>query len=135
MKLFPPGSSVNAVLDHIVQNGLSFYPSQAFLCDTAKIAEPGWIVNITGVALDSLLNPIVGATVWFTDSSGMSVSTVTSSSGSWKVSAAISNGVAIARLTAPGYSTPPFSRSGNILATFNNSAIIFADFSPVPVKV
>ncbi len=136
MKTFPPGSSPDAMIDWIVQNGLLLVPYHDYpsTCTNQADAVSDWDVAIQGTVLDTLGRPVVGATVIITDASGVAISGQTNASGVYRIHGPWLNGNLLKVTSNPvGYTNGPFSTQFSISA-LNHSTVIALSLSPTPIR-
>lgn len=134
MKIFPPGSSPDAMLSWIEQNGFVLVPYQDSDCAASHDAISDWEVTIQGTLLDTLGRPVVNATVIVTDSSGVARSGQTNASGVYKIPGPWLNFNLLRVTSNPvGYTNGPFSTQFTIGAT-NHTTVIALALLPTPIR-
>lgn len=136
MKVFPAGSSPDAMLDWIVEHGLLLLPYHQYpsTCVNQQDAIADWEVTIQGTIVDTLSRPVRGATVIITDASGVALSGQTDNSGVYRIKGPWLNNNLLKVASNPiGYTNGPFTASFSISAT-NHSTVIASALAPVPIR-
>lgn len=135
MKVFPVGSSAEAMLDWISQYGLVLIPYMGEMGCGDALVETDWSVTISGQVLDTLGHAVAGAFVTITDASGFMLTTTTNGSGNYAVVGPFANVTLVqVNLNPKGYTNGPFLSQATIASGVNHGVIVMPPVVPTPIK-